>query len=143
MIVPFVPFFFYEVESFLKDVDGTTEYREHDEDFDPMEYQCQKAVGSEVKVGHWLLVKENFRAEDFGFTKWADEEKDLIGQYKMRCAFHPVILLDRYMTPAVRLAEKKKRDILNVRVGPDRVVRAPSPIRAVPELSAFNNIQIV
>ena len=83
-----------------------------DDDFHPERYQC--FLDSGECVGHWILVRDHFHAEDFGFTHWAEQEGELMGQYKMRCAWHPLILLDRYMTPAERTESKQTRDALDV-----------------------------
>lgn len=87
---------------------------EHDSQFEEDRYLCLIDEGGEDKTGHWNFVRQNFRAQDFGFSKWADTESELIGQYKMRCMWNPIIQLDFYMTPTEREASARKRDAKNL-----------------------------
>jgi hypothetical protein len=83
-------------------------FDDEDDQFDPKRFLLEDGVG------HWNIVAELYDPNDFGFSEWATDETVLITQYKMRCAFHPIIIMDRYMLAEERLAYHEKRAILDV-----------------------------
>jgi hypothetical protein len=107
--------------------------------FDPSRYMCDNGLG-QAKIGHWELVAQNYSPTTFGFSAWEATPKGRQMQYKMNCAWHPLIMIDRYMTPEERLLAKQQRDLLEVPVVP--VVPQVPEVPEVPQVPQVPQVPV-
>jgi hypothetical protein len=75
---------------------------------DPVDDQfCREDYRDAEGHDHWLVVPQYFDAEDLGFMQWADEEAELIKQYKM-IRWHPLVMHNFRQSTAERRATQQQ-----------------------------------